>query len=89
VGASQKFLDQAIVLSYDAEWLMKSDFAISNHAGFEVWIQKVVALRGGWDKNNPTFGASFKISSYKLDYSYEFTSDGLGDFQRVAAEIGL
>ncbi len=88
VGVALKFFHQSVVLAYDADCFLGSDTTIRHHAGGELWIQNTVALRGGVDDSNPTFGASFRYLNYGLDYSYEFQlTDNLGDSQRFGADL--
>ena len=89
LGLSQKFLDQTLILAYDAEWPMQSNFNIIHHAGLEWWAQKFLALRGGWDHNDPTIGLSLRYLNYTLDYSYRFESINLGNSQRLTFNFSL
>jgi hypothetical protein len=88
VGAALKLFHQSLVLAYDADCFLGSDTTVRHHVGGEFWIENIVALRGGVDNSNPTFGASFRYSNYGLDYSYEFQlTDGLGDSQRIGGDL--
>ena len=88
MGAALKLFQQALVLAYDADCFLQYDNTIRHHAGGEFWIQNMLALRGGIDNTNPTFGVSIRYLNYELDYSYEFQlTDGLGDSQRVGMDL--
>jgi hypothetical protein len=87
VGACLKLFDQGVVLAYDAERSFQTGANLVHRAGGEIWIEKTVALRGGVDNGNPTLGASSRYLNYGLDYSYEFEEEGLGDSQRISADL--
>lgn len=88
LGASQKFLDQAVVIAYDAEWRTQSSLTILHHVGAEAFPWKFLGFRAGLDNANPTFGASLRYLNYAVDYSYEIESNnGLGDSQRLGLDF--
>lgn len=87
LGASLKLFDQLLTLVYDAEQSFQSGSNLQHHVGGEIWIERFAALRGGVDSGNPTLGASARYKNYELDYSYEFKINGLGDFQRISADL--
>jgi len=89
LGFSQKFFGQTLILAYDAEWPMQSNFNIIHHAGVEWWTQKFLAFRGGWDQNDPTAGISLRYLNYSLDYSFRFESNNLGNSQRITLNFSL
>jgi hypothetical protein len=90
LGASQKFLNQTIILAYDAEWQVQSTLTILHHVGAEAFPWKFLGFRTGLDNANPTFGASLRYLNYALDYSYEIESNnGLGDTQRLGLNFSI
>ncbi len=87
VGVSDKLFNEIFILSYDAEWQTQYSFTVINHGGAEACPAKFLALRAGWDNQNPTFGASLKFSGCNLDYSFALESDGLGNTHRVGCDL--
>lgn len=52
-------------------------------AGAEYWIQDYAALRVGSHDSDLTLGASFKLDTWRFDYSY--ADEVLGDAHRISA----
>jgi len=89
IGFSQKFSNQTFILAYDAEWPMQTNLNIIHHAGFEWWLKKFFAVRGGWDQTDPTAGLSIRHLNYSLDYAYRFKTNGLGNSQYLTFNVSL
>lgn len=87
VGACLKLFDQLLTLVYDGEQSFQTGVNFIHRVGGEIWIEKKAALRGGIDNGNLTLGASARYENYELDYSYEFEMSGLGDSQRISANL--
>ncbi len=52
-------------------------------AGAEWWVQEYAALRLGSHDGDLTLGASFKLDTWRFDYSY--ADETLGDAHRISA----
>ncbi len=77
-GFSNKRMHAEILLAGAVE--VRSDEGGSNllsgHGGVEYVIDKVVALRGGYDKDRPVFGAGIK--THRVDFDYAYRDEPLG-----------
>lgn len=60
-----------------------SDMNPKLFAGAEYWMQEYVALRLGSNDGDLTLGASFKLDTWRFDYSY--ADEVLGDAHRISA----
>ncbi|MBN2071084.1 MAG: PorV/PorQ family protein [Candidatus Krumholzibacteriota bacterium] len=61
---------------FDDRLLVAVDMIKTKHdeariqAGFEYSVNRMLALRGGWDSGSPTFGLGFSLSFLQLDYAW-------------------
>ncbi len=58
------------------------------HAGGELIIDSMYALRTGYDRDNFTFGAGFKYHRVSIDYAYKLVDD-LEDSHRFSLSIAV
>ncbi|MDK9700420.1 MAG: hypothetical protein OEM52_09780 [bacterium] len=60
---------------------------ISGHGGLEYCIEKVVALRAGYDKDQIVFGGGIKLSGFGVDYAYR--NEPLGSVHLIGCHFEL
>lgn len=56
------------------------------HTGLELLINQSYALRAGYDRDNPSFGAGLKVRRLKVDYAYKIL-DYLEDSHRFSVSF--
>ncbi|MBI3039684.1 hypothetical protein HYY75_11685 [bacterium] len=59
------------------------DLDVKFRAGAEVWLRKIAAIRLGTQAGDLTLGASFKVETWRFDYSY--VNENLGAAHRISA----
>ncbi len=57
--------------------------SIKVHAGGELLFNQVYAIRGGYDKDNMSFGAGLNLKRLKIDYAYKIM-DNINDSHRFS-----
>lgn len=67
-------------LAVDAE--KTENTPVAWHAGAELVCLDYFFLRGGYDRENPTFGLGFVYHRFGLDYAYKRQPEGLGSSHR-------
>ena len=81
-GAALRLLKDKLLLATDLE--KNETQPMKFHAGAEYWITKAFAVRAGYDDEELTAGASFKISHFRLDYGYCADKLKEGDTHRIS-----
>jgi hypothetical protein len=87
LGASYQLWDQAVLVAFDAD---KEDTVndLKFHAGAEYKAMDGFVLRGGWDDQTWTAGASFVFSIiFELDYAYLYNQNDLGDTNQISMVV--
>ncbi|MFZ5951425.1 MAG: PorV/PorQ family protein, partial [Candidatus Rifleibacteriota bacterium] len=80
VGVAHKASDK---LTLAADINKVEDMDAKLFAGAEWWVQDYAALRLGANDGDLTLGASFKLDTWRFDYSY--ADETLGDAHRISA----
>jgi long-subunit fatty acid transport protein len=80
VGVAHKPNDK---LTIAADINKVEDMDAKLYAGAEYWVQDYAALRLGAHDGDLTLGASFKLDTWRFDYSY--ADETLGDAHRISA----
>lgn len=80
VGVAHKASDK---LTLAADINKVEDLDAKLFAGAEWWVQDYAALRLGAHDGDLTLGASFKLDTWRFDYSY--ADETLGDAHRISA----
>lgn len=80
IGVAHKASDK---LTLAADINKVEDMDAKLFAGAEWWVQDYAALRLGANDGDLTLGASFKLDTWRFDYSY--ADETLGDAHRISA----
>lgn len=59
----------AVLAAFDLE--KAEDRSVKVHSGAEILFDSLYALRGGYDREDLSFGAGFKYGQFKFDYAYK------------------
>jgi len=70
-------------ITFAADLNKVDDMDVKLFAGAEWWLQDYAALRMGSHDGDLTLGASFKLDTWRFDYSY--ADETLGDAHRISA----
>lgn len=79
-GIGIKLMDEKLVCAMDYD--KRTNF----HTGLEYWINNMIGLRLGTEKDNFTFGTSLTLQNYEIHYAF-VQEKNLGDGQRVSLGI--
>lgn len=102
LGLNRIIDTESIDLSLAADFNFRKPFLITEqddenafaprfNFGGEIWLKDLLALRAGYklgyDVEDMTFGAGFKLNDYQLDYAYVDYGDVFGATHRLTATM--
>jgi hypothetical protein len=76
IGIAGKLFEEKLTIALD--YAEKE----GTRLGAEYWIKNIIGLRAGTFEGNKTFGASFKMEKYQIDYAY--VEEELDNGQRLS-----
>ncbi len=79
-------MQDRLAIAVDVDKTRLSDSRIQ--LGAEYSVRNMLALRGGWDGNDPTLGCGFTIRYFVLDYAYRSTELGGNHLFALAFRFG-
>lgn len=79
IGISGKLLEEKMIIALDYGEKDGTRF------GAEYWLKEMLGVRAGSSAGNKTFGASFKMQKYQIDYAY--VEEELDNGQRVSFTV--
>jgi len=88
VGGSALMLDRRLLLAVDGEW--DEQRSVGLYTGVEYRVVSLVALRGGFAKGEPAFGAGFNTDFGSLKLQIDIAveqSRNIGDWETIAGLI--
>lgn len=74
------YKNENLLLSADLENVEEENTKF--HGGIEYKLFDMIALRGGYDEKDITYGVGIKLSNFQVDYAYK--NGTLGDTQKVS-----
>jgi hypothetical protein len=86
-GAVLKLLNERLLVGIEPEKNLNQSMKL--HGGAEYWLVEVFAARAGYDDEEFTAGASFKISNFQLDYAFSTDKLDEGSSHRISLLIKL